>query len=35
MSEVKKVPIVNVHIITDDEWNVLAYRNFLERRCHA
>ncbi len=28
-----KVPLCDVRQITDDEWNRLAYRNYLERRC--
>lgn len=25
------VPLYNVRMMTDDEWNRLAYRNYLER----
>lgn len=27
-----KVPIVNIRMMTDDEWNALAYKNYLERQ---
>ncbi len=27
----KKVPVYNVRMMTDDEWNRLAYKNFLKR----
>lgn len=27
----KKVPVYNVRMMTDDEWNRLAYKNFLQR----
>lgn len=30
--EVKNVPIIKVKMMSDDEWNRLAYRNYLERR---
>ena len=26
------VPILNIRMMTDDEWNRLTYRNMLERR---
>lgn len=26
------VPILNIRMMTDDEWNRLAYRNMLERQ---
>ena len=26
------IPILNIRIMSDDEWNKLAYRNYLERR---
>lgn len=29
------VPIINIHMMTDDEWNRLAYRNWLERQVTA
>ncbi len=29
---VAKVPLYDVRQMTDDEWNRLAYRNYLERR---
>ena len=29
---VKKVPILNIRIMSDDEWNRLAYQNYLERK---
>ena len=33
--ETSFVPIWNLRMISDDEWNALAYRNWLERRCCA
>lgn len=27
----KEIPVVNIRIMSDDEWNRLAYRNRLER----
>lgn len=27
-----KVPILNIRLITDEEWNRLAYKNYLERK---
>lgn len=29
------VPIINIRMMTDDEWNRLAYRNRLERQVVA
>lgn len=29
--DMRKVPLYNVRMMTDDEWNRLAYRNYLER----
>ena len=26
-----KVPILNIRLMSDDEWNRLAYKNYLER----
>ena len=26
-----KVPILNIRLMTDEEWNRLAYKNYLER----
>lgn len=28
----KKVPVYNVRMMTDDEWNRLAYKNYLQNR---
>lgn len=33
--EIKRIPIISIHVMSDEEWNQLAYRNWLERRCHA
>lgn len=33
--EFTKVPLINVHVMSDDEWNRLAYKNWLERKCYA
>lgn len=30
--ETRDIPIYKVRMMTDDEWNRLAYRNMLERR---
>lgn len=34
--EVKKniqnVPVVKIHMMSDEEWNALAYRNYLQRK---
>lgn len=30
--DTKKIPIVKIKMMTDDEWNRLAYRNAMERR---
>lgn len=29
--KVKNVPIIKLRMMSDDEWNKLAYRNYLER----
>ena len=26
-----KVPVLNIRMMTDEEWNRIAYRNYLER----
>lgn len=26
-----KVPVLNIRLMTDEEWNRLAYKNYLER----
>ncbi len=31
--ETKRIPIINIHVMADEEWNRIAYRNYLERRC--
>lgn len=28
----KAIPVLNLHIMSDDEWNRLAYRNYMERQ---
>lgn len=28
----RDIPIYNIRMMADDEWNRLAYRNYLERR---
>lgn len=30
--EYAKVPLVNIPVMSDDEWNRLAYRNHIERK---
>lgn len=32
---VVKVPLINIRVMSDDEWNRLAYRNYLERKCYS
>lgn len=31
----KPVPVLDIKMMTDEEWNRLAYRNMLERRAKA
>lgn len=31
----ERVPIYNIRMMTDDEWNRLAYQNYLRRRAAA
>ena len=31
----KSIPIYNIWMMTDDEWNRLAYRNYLERQAKS
>ena len=31
----KDIPVLNIRMMTDDEWNRLAYRNRLEREAKA
>ena len=31
----KNIPVLKIRMISDDEWNRLAYRNRLERRVTA
>lgn len=33
--EFTKVPLINIPVMSDDEWNRLAYRNYFERKCYA
>ena len=30
--EYEKVPLINIPVMSDDEWNRLAYRNSIERK---
>lgn len=30
--KIRKLPIYKIRMMTDDEWNRLAYRNYLERK---
>lgn len=30
--DVKRIPLLNIKMMTDEEWNRLAYQNYLERR---
>lgn len=27
------VPVVKIRMMSDEEWNALAYRNYLQRKC--
>ena len=31
-NRIREIPVLNIRMMTDDEWNRLAYRNYLERR---
>ena len=31
----KDIPIYNIRMMTDEEWNRIAYRNYLERQAIA
>ena len=35
LPEIKKIPVLKICMMSDDEWNRLAYRNRLERRVTA
>ena len=30
--KIKEIPIVNMRMMTDEEWNRLAYKNYLQRK---
>ena len=30
--KIKEIPIVNMRMMSDDEWNRLAYKNYLQRK---
>lgn len=30
--DVVRVPLLNIKMMTDEEWNRLAYKNYLERK---
>lgn len=30
--ETRSIPVYNIRMMTDEEWNRLAYKNYLERR---
>ena len=30
--KIKEIPIVNVRMMSDEEWNRLAYKNYLQRK---
>ena len=32
---IKDVPVLNIKVMTDEEWNRLAYKNYLERQANA
>lgn len=29
---IRQIPLLNIRIMTDDEWNRLAYQNYIERQ---
>lgn len=33
--EYAKIPLINIPIMSDDEWNRLAYKNWIERKCYV
>lgn len=33
--KMKAIPVMNIRMMTDDEWNRLAYKNWLERKAVA
>ena len=30
--EIRRIPILNIRMMSDEEWNRLAYKNYLENR---
>ena len=30
--KIKEIPIVNLRMMSDEEWNRLAYKNYLQRK---
>ena len=32
---IRKIPVLHIRMMTDEEWNRLAYRNYLERKAVA
>lgn len=35
LPKIKKIPVLKIRMMSDDEWNRLAYRNRIERRVNA
>lgn len=33
--EIKNIPVIEIKMMSDDEWNRLAYKNWLERTSKA
>lgn len=33
--DVRRIPVLHIRMMTDEEWNRLAYRNYLERKVVA
>lgn len=33
--ETRSIPVYNIRMMSDEEWNQLAYKNYLERRAKA
>ena len=33
--ETRSIPVYNIRMMSDDEWNRLAYKNYLERQAKA
>lgn len=34
-TEIKNIPVIEIKMMSDDEWNRLAYKNWIERTSKA